>query len=562
MKIELFLFTIGLILDNLTATSGQDNSSGDDDAIIIDWVDVFSLLVQTPTGPILGIITQVLAIPVQTFLGIPYARPPVGNLRFAKPVPMNPWTKTYNASSMPPACIQYTTYPYPWYDNSPNKSEDCLYLNIWAPIDASPGSNKSVMFLIHGGESFGSNRMDLYDGRALAGLGDVIVVSPNYRLSLFGFLTSGTRDLPGNYGIWDLLLALKWVRKNIEFFGGNPNQITLHGQSSGSLIISMLCLSPLTKGLFSKAIMVSGSVVYMQVNTAIYNAQFSQRLARAVGCATNDRSIQSDTDSVISCLRRKDAFYLARVLYTFDPASELHFMPLYGDELFPNPPIEDLQNGRFQQIPILIGHNRNEGVTEITSLPDTFGFFGDNNPMVNKTFAKYLIQYSFVGYKCSIDAVADYYFNNVGETDYFNIRQQLYLAYGDITLACPTDYFAECYAKKNNTVFFFLFSHRPTVSPWAPWIGTTHYDETQFVFGQPIRNQSQYSIHEFDLSMKMIEFWTNFAKYGNPITLFQWPKYSSENRSLIILDSGINPIRKGTNPSKKSCDFLRSCFTF
>ncbi|GFT40919.1 acetylcholinesterase-1 [Nephila pilipes] len=309
MKIELFLFVIGLILENLTATSGQDNSTGDEEAITIDWVDVFSLLVQTPTGPILGSTTQVLAIPVQKFLGIPYARPPIGNLRFAKPVPTDPWTKTYNASSMPPACIQYTTYPYPWYDFDPNKSEDCLYLNIWAPIDASPGSNKSVLFLVHGGESFGSNRMDIFDGRVLAGLGDVIVVGPNYRLNLFGFLTSATRDLPGNYGIWDLLEALKWVRRNIESFGGNPNKITLHGQSSGSFIVSMLCMSPLTKGLFSKAIMVSGSALYLQANPANFNAKTSQRLAKAVGCATNDRNIKTDTDSVVSCLRSKTNFY-------------------------------------------------------------------------------------------------------------------------------------------------------------------------------------------------------------------------------------------------------------
>ncbi|GFY37994.1 acetylcholinesterase-1 [Trichonephila inaurata madagascariensis] len=462
----------------------------------------------------MGTTTQVLALYVKTFLGIPYARPPVGNLRFTRTIPVDPWSEALNATTMPMACIQYTTYPYPWYDFEPEKSEDCLYLNIWTPIDSAPGTNKSVMFYIHGGESFGSNRKDVYDGRALSGLGDVIVVSPNYRLNLFGFLTSGTRDLPGNYGIWDILEALKWVRRNIGSFGGDPNQITLHGQSSGAIILSMLCVSPLTKGLFSKAILQSSSAIFMQANPIDLNLQVSQRIAKTVGCATNERNIQTDTESVVSCLRRKDGLYLARVLSSFNPASDISFFPQYGDELFPNPPYEDIKKGRFHQIPLLIGHNSNEGVTEVTSLPELFGFFGDSTPMINKTTAKFLLQNVFLGKSCSIDSVGNYYFNTIGDNDFFNIRQQLYVAYGDIVFVCPTTFFAERYAERNNTVYFYLFNHRPSITPWAPWIGVTHFDEVQFVFGQPIRDRGRYTLHEFDLSMKLVKFWTNFAKQG------------------------------------------------
>ncbi|GFQ79504.1 acetylcholinesterase-1 [Trichonephila clavata] len=350
MNIEILVSVLGFILGNLAVISGQDTNY-DDEKFDIDWADSLSTYVQTPSGPIIGTTTQILAVYVKTFLGIPYARPPVGNLRFTKPIPVDPWGEALNATTMPLACIQYTTYPYPWYDFEPEKSEDCLYLNIWTPFDATPGTNKSVMFYIHGGESFGSNRKDIYDGRALSGLGDVIVVSPNYRLNLFGFLTSGTRDLPG---IWDILEALKWVRRNIEYFGGNPNQITLHGQSSGAIIISMLCVSPLTKGLFSKAILQSGSVIFIQANPTDHNLRVGQRIAKTVGCATNERNIQTDTESVVSCLRRKDGLYLARVLNSFNPASDISFFPQYGDELFPNPPYEEIKKGRFHQIPLLI----------------------------------------------------------------------------------------------------------------------------------------------------------------------------------------------------------------
>ncbi|GFV80897.1 acetylcholinesterase [Trichonephila clavipes] len=198
MKIAIRLFVIGVILGNLAMIFGQDS---DDEEIEVDWAEALANYVQTPSGPIIGTTTQILALYVKTFLGIPYARPPVGNLRFTRTIPVDPWSEALNATTMPLACIQYTTYPYPWYDFEPEKSEDCLYLNIWTPIDAAPGTNKSVMFYIHGGESFGSNRKDVYDGRALAALGDVIVVIPNYRLNLFGFLTSATRDLPATRGL-------------------------------------------------------------------------------------------------------------------------------------------------------------------------------------------------------------------------------------------------------------------------------------------------------------------------------------------------------------------------
>ncbi|GFW04178.1 acetylcholinesterase-1 [Trichonephila clavipes] len=138
---------------------------------------------------------------VNQYLGIPYAQPPVGELRFMPTVPIDEHPRTLNAFYEPPACPQYTENPFPWYVNSSEKNEDCLYLNIWTPSGASPKNRKAVMYWIHGGGyRYGSMRSKLYNGTALTALGDIIVVTVNYRLGPFGFLISGTEDAPGNAG--------------------------------------------------------------------------------------------------------------------------------------------------------------------------------------------------------------------------------------------------------------------------------------------------------------------------------------------------------------------------
>ncbi|GBO31749.1 Acetylcholinesterase-1 [Araneus ventricosus] len=261
-------------------------------------------LVHAPSGPIQGTSKTLHGGPVQVFLGIPYAEPPVGDQRFLKPKPVKPWTKTLDATNLPPACIQYTKYPFPWYDDLPGKSEDCLYLNIYTPIDAKKGSNLAVLFWIHGGGFvYGSSRLDLYDASALALHGNVVVVIINYRLGVLGFLTSNTTDAPGNIGMYDMLTALQWVNNNIESFGGDKERITLIGESAGSMSISLFCVSPLTKGLFSKAIMESGTTIALTLNQLKHNLGFSQKVAEIVGCASDDKTIESDPESVVGCLR-------------------------------------------------------------------------------------------------------------------------------------------------------------------------------------------------------------------------------------------------------------------
>ncbi|GBM76695.1 Acetylcholinesterase-1 [Araneus ventricosus] len=274
------------------------------------YVDTFS-------GPVHGILNNVHGDPVKVFLGIPFAEPPFGNLRFRKPKPVKPWTKTLEATRMPPACVQHTPYPFPWADHLPGKSEDCLYLNIYAPFNARNGSNLAVLFWIHGGGfTFGSNRLDVYDASALAVHGNVIVVTVNYRLGVFGFLTSDSEDAQGNVGMYDMVMALQWVNDNIESFGGDKKRITLFGESAGSVAVSLLCISPLTSGLFSKAILQSATAVFLKSDQLQPNLALSQRLAEAVGCASETKTIEKYPESVVGCLRSNAMIKLFAILFT------------------------------------------------------------------------------------------------------------------------------------------------------------------------------------------------------------------------------------------------------
>ncbi|CAG2102395.1 unnamed protein product [Medioppia subpectinata] len=208
------------------------------------------------TRVVRGRTLHVLDTNVDQFLGIPYAEPPVGKHRFAKPEPiLKPFPNIIDATKLKYSCIQP---PNIYIKPELHYSEDCLVLNIWTP---NTTALKPVMFWIYGGGlTMGSIFQEWYNGSALA-TNDVVVVSVNYRLGPFGFLYGDREDAPGNVGLYDQLLALKWVRENAHTFGGDRDQITIFGESAGSWSVSAHILSPLSKGLFKRAIMESGALI-------------------------------------------------------------------------------------------------------------------------------------------------------------------------------------------------------------------------------------------------------------------------------------------------------------
>ncbi|KFM73380.1 Cholinesterase, partial [Stegodyphus mimosarum] len=319
----------------------------------------------TKLGVIIGTNIDINGISINQYLGIPYAKPPIDKLRFKKPEKIEGWIAPLSATKQPPACIQYTPGPFPSYDDKPGKSEDCLYLNIWTPSNASNKNTKAVFYWIYGGGfSLGSIRKELYSGEVMSAIGDVIVVTVNYRLGPFGFLFSDSSDAPGNVGIWDILTGLEWVKENIEAFGGDISRITIAGESAGSIAVGLLSVSPLARGLYTRQIMESGTPAYTAADNNTQNLNRSQLLAELVGCANETYTIQLYPKNIVECLRGIDAMELIKTEATLDPYSNRRFVPQFGDELLPKNPRESIINGDFQSNEILIGNTRDEGSSQ------------------------------------------------------------------------------------------------------------------------------------------------------------------------------------------------------
>ncbi|KAG0430055.1 hypothetical protein HPB47_023052 [Ixodes persulcatus] len=210
---------------------------------------------ETKLGKVRGKLVRVDATMVEEYKGIPFAEPPIGDLRFKEPVPKKSWEGSWDATNGGTTCHQAprrngTT-------DSAELTEDCLHLNIWAPADAA---KSPVLVWIHGGGfAYGGSSLDYYDGQLLAASTRVLVVSMNYRVGILGFLNANSPEAQGNQGLLDQNLALKWIQEHIDVFGGDPAMVTVIGQSAGAMSIHAHILSPLSKGLFKRAVMLSGS---------------------------------------------------------------------------------------------------------------------------------------------------------------------------------------------------------------------------------------------------------------------------------------------------------------
>ncbi|CAL1262222.1 unnamed protein product [Larinioides sclopetarius] len=499
---------------------------------------------------------------VNQFLAVPYAEPPIGQLRFKKPVARKVLPSLYYALNNPPVCWQKSMYPFPWYDPSPLKDENCLYLNIWSPENASPTNKKAVIYFIHGGGfRFGSIMQKAYFGAPLAAHGDLIVVTVNYRLGAFGFLTADTEDAPGNVGLYDILEGLKWVNKYIEAFGGDTSRITLAGQGAGSSAAALLSTSPLAKGLFQRVIMESGSPSYPGNGTIELNLDIGQMVAERLFCASETQTIQNSPAKVLKCLRNVTAESLADVTEAMHPLSSVLFIPQFGGELLPNDPQKALQNGNFTCNDLLIGNTNDEGSYQLTTHhPDVYGFFGALNPTINKTLGKEEIKRKFQAFPDYEKVVQHYLPDSLPNDAYETIRKNVYTSFGDASIVCPVMFYAEQCAKTGGNVYKYVWNHRPTKSVWFPWMGVVHGTEVEFVFGTPLLHPFHYTSDEVDLSKKIIDIWSSFAKNGKPD--ISWPEFSKENPHVKVLGPGLNDFENQTGFHRENCNFFRHYFGF
>ncbi|KAK8788786.1 hypothetical protein V5799_021438 [Amblyomma americanum] len=282
---------------------------------------------------------MVMGRPIDTFFGIPFAQPPVGELRFKKPVPVKPWSGVRNATELPPPCLQ-TELPFPvsWAESKRPASEDCLYVNVWTPPCSQEDCNcslKNIMVNIYGGGySVGSSDWDIYDGAVLASRGDLVYASMNYRIGAFGFFNGKVPDAPGNQGLHDTLLAVKWIKENAMAFGGDPDKITLFGESAGAVSVGYFLVSPLARGIASRVIMQSGSPYWRIGDNTDSGPQKIVDIAKQVGCTKPTWNFQQDYKVIMQCLRNNVSgeAILEAVQQLYGKKHTTTFFPSYGDD--------------------------------------------------------------------------------------------------------------------------------------------------------------------------------------------------------------------------------------
>ncbi|KAK9730600.1 Carboxylesterase family [Popillia japonica] len=297
--------------------------------------------------------------------GIPYAKPPLGDLRFEPPQALNNWTNIWDATYDRSECVAFSTDYLVDSFRTPQGNEDCLYINVYTPrVPDTSNSLLPVMVWIYGGGFIGGNSSYALYGPDQLVSEEVIFVSFNYRLGVFGFLSTDDTVAPGNTGLKDQIFALKWIQKNIKAFGGNPNQVTIFGESAGAASVSYLVLSPRTKGLFHRAIMESGSALCLwALSKTSRRAAFKTGLNLGIIAVTSKELVRQLKNAAMADLQRASIAAMAAI-FSMDPLNGLVFAPviepLHDDAVITGASYEKLRLGNFNEVPQIIGYNSAE----------------------------------------------------------------------------------------------------------------------------------------------------------------------------------------------------------
>ncbi|XP_029169221.1 esterase E4-like isoform X2 [Nylanderia fulva] len=450
------------------------------------------------------------------FCGIPYAKPPVGDLRFQDPQPPEPWSSDRDALSYGYNCLQvdmkYTV-----------GNEDCLYLNVYTN-DMTTSKKNAVMVWIHGGGFFVGDSTSALYGPDYIMRKDVVLVTLNYRLGVLGFLNFDEKIATGNQGLKDVVMALRWIKRNILQFGGDPDNVTIFGQNAGGVMVHYLTISPLAKGLFHKAICQSGVMTvpwaFTEQDDAINNGLM---LAQKLGNAT------FDPEDALKFLKDIDGRKLIAaeigldILLAFTPTVDSKS----SNPFLPENPLQLLRNGI--EIPIMFGYNNQEGNCFINA---TFVGLVNNETLkeIDYDFKKaiyprVLRQLSQLG--ITVPELRSLYFGNktVSEETIENLSDFIgdQHIYRGIIQAIDT----QMNSNVNESTYLYKFSYKSETSPvkkiffQKPLSGTSHFEELGYLFYPHIgktfgvlpfaRGTPDYKIMEY-----LTQMWTNFAKTGNP----------------------------------------------
>ncbi|CAL1293663.1 unnamed protein product [Larinioides sclopetarius] len=509
-------------------------------------------LVKTNAGSIIGTYVKVFDTEVAAFLGIPFAKPPTENKRFQKPEPIESWEGKLFANKKPRPCMQYSSKNFSFIATS-KPSEDCLYLNVWTPKERCCKTKEllPVLVWIYGGAFvFGSTDIDLYDGSVMATYGEAVVVSMNYRLGAFGFLNFGTKEAPGNMGLHDQSLALKWVKENIRYFGGDPEKITIFGESAGAISASVHMVSPLSRDLFHRVILQSGTAYHPNVMDPPTVSQMKSKIfANLANCT--DGSDETDPSILVDCLKNMDGMILAQIEDALTSKSLMFFAPSYGNEFLPKSSMEAYESGDIAPVDVLMGCTRDEGSLFLNFLlPDIFP--ADKTPNITKSHLSPILAKVFqLLPEEGISNIMNFYFQNFTEEENEGIVKALSDSLGDYFFNCPTMYLAE----KLKSVYLYYLTHRSSRDTNADWLGVQHFYDVQFVFGKPIMDIKRYTPEDGRFSGDLLQKWVSFAENGHPVDEEKWQKFSAENLSVYELNPRINQQIK--YPHKEACEFWR-----
>ncbi|XP_059085955.1 acetylcholinesterase-like [Tigriopus californicus] len=501
---------------------------------------------------------------VDMWWGVPYAEPPVGDLRFRAPQPVKRWKGIKDALDKPNSCVQISDTMFPgfsgaemWNANT-RQSEDCLYLNIAVPTTKL--NNSAVMVWIYGGSFYsGTSTLDVYDPKILASEQNIIVASLQYRVASLGFLYLGDEGVDGNAGLLDQRLAIKWIRDNIHVFGGNPNNITLFSESAGSASVAFHLLAPGSNPFFSQAILQSAAATNQWSMVTKKEAKLkAMRLAELLKCPHS----QEEMTYMVDCLRNANATEMVNKEWDGIAFGIMGcpFTPVYDGVFFPESPKKALEKRHFKNTNILLGTNRNEGYYFIIYyLTDVFRVKG-NITIKRSQFETLVKELNLYVKSVGIQAIIYEYTSWLSPNNTEEMMKALDMMVGDYQFTCPTIEFADSYAENFNNVYQYLFDHRASNHPWPDWTGVLHGDEISFIFGEPLNTNLNFTEEEKTFSRDVMTYWANFAKTGNPNkfpngswTKVYWPVHSALNREYLTLN--LHNKSRGNGFRARKCAF-------
>jgi para-nitrobenzyl esterase len=500
------------------------------------WASPIADVVKTESGPAEGMVIEGR---LRAFLGVPYAAPPVGDLRWRAPAPHQPWAGTLTAQEFGATCPQPE---FGFIHAAKPMDEDCLTLNIWTAAgdttDAQP-----VMVWIHGGGFYaGVSSEDWYDGAELARHG-VVLVSINYRLGPLGFLahpaltTESPHHASGNYGIMDQVFALEWIRDNIEHFGGDPGNVTIFGQSAGGVSVATLMVSPLARGLFHRAICQSGATTdYLRYR---HRAVGQRESMESLGMSLAERlGVPADDPRPLKRMRAKPwrEVLAAAGLPSRRAGGGTQANLSVDGHVLQEQPAALFARGRQAAIPFMTGSTADEGAA-FNRNNAVVGTVSDLGRVLRMSFGEENLDRARKVYPANDDASAGAAYTQMVSDRFIGLSRTA----------------ARYMARIEPNTWLYHFTRVPPDGA-ANGMGSYHMAEIPYVFHVLSRVDDTTPEGE-RLSQEMIGYWTRFARAGNPNGrgAVEWPAYSRADDRHLILDV---KIEAGSNLRKEALDFI------